>query len=190
MHEKFLVKIKLWVLLQKQLKQHRITSYNVCYTKLLRLNQGTDNIYKLQKRLEEVGFYRRITSYNVCYTKLLRLNHLYENAVSQKPKHSDRPRYSPAMQQARGEHKKGKDMLGFVVEIIDDGDFAGQYRQPGDSEKCHYCAQSGDAINGDHGFLQQNELPILATHAGHGGLATAHFSPESPSKILARAMRS
>ena len=41
----------------------RITSYNVCYTKLLRMHmQG-------QPRTMQQS---RITSYNVCYTKLLR----------------------------------------------------------------------------------------------------------------------
>ena len=43
----------------------RITSYNVCYTKLLRVNfPGKDGS----------GYGARITSYNVCYTKLLRFS--------------------------------------------------------------------------------------------------------------------
>ena len=55
-------------------KKDRITSYNVCYTKLLRLNPevllvapppvATLSYFK--------GMFGRITSYNVCYTKLLR----------------------------------------------------------------------------------------------------------------------
>ena len=44
----------------------RITSYNVCYTKLLRAATVLPIRYK-----RFVGFHR-ITSYNVCYTKLLR----------------------------------------------------------------------------------------------------------------------
>ena len=48
----------------------RITSYNVCYTKLLR-SRGYHQCYprNICYRLLVV----RITSYNVCYTKLLRL---------------------------------------------------------------------------------------------------------------------
>ena len=65
----------------------RITSYNVCYTKLLRVSGHLD----LHARFEEQaaallgtetallfgsGFLtNRITSYNVCYTKLLRAVH-------------------------------------------------------------------------------------------------------------------
>ena len=49
---------------------HRITSYNVCYTKLLRAINGN-------KQENEGGDQQhqhpRITSYNVCYTKLLRV---------------------------------------------------------------------------------------------------------------------
>ena len=45
-------------------KENRITSYNVCYTKLLRKNGAC-----LAMVSSAVG---RITSYNVCYTKLLR----------------------------------------------------------------------------------------------------------------------
>ena len=66
-------------------KTGRITSYNVCYTKLLRwalLLQGAQGVGKsyfgnvmqmilgeLVRNLEPTA---RITSYNVCYTKLLR----------------------------------------------------------------------------------------------------------------------
>ena len=45
-------------------EQTRITSYNVCYTKLLRKPKGLDLLFPQAKN--------RITSYNVCYTKLLR----------------------------------------------------------------------------------------------------------------------
>ena len=55
----------------------RITSYNVCYTKLLRSRervclkvQYTTTQYAHYKAYEKEG--GRITSYNVCYTKLLR----------------------------------------------------------------------------------------------------------------------
>ena len=62
----------------------RITSYNVCYTKLLRADRvldrfDTDHPTGVSRQVEsdaadaavevEGG---RITSYNVCYTKLLR----------------------------------------------------------------------------------------------------------------------
>ena len=70
----------------------RITSYNVCYTKLLRLesiNQNIPNIWSKYFGIVGSGFdtksfvlvrqanvyekvLGRITSYNVCYTKLLR----------------------------------------------------------------------------------------------------------------------
>ena len=61
-------------------KMHRITSYNVCYTKLLRvLANSQESAYKISKSgyksvtLEGEFFEaNRITSYNVCYTKLLR----------------------------------------------------------------------------------------------------------------------
>ena len=43
----------------------RITSYNVCYTKLLRLGTAFAAL---------LAGLARITSYNVCYTKLLRSN--------------------------------------------------------------------------------------------------------------------
>ena len=62
----------------------RITSYNVCYTKLLRTKKGALYVYdrdpeeeawepfaNLMKSQNYVE-YDRITSYNVCYTKLLR----------------------------------------------------------------------------------------------------------------------
>ena len=54
----------------------RITSYNVCYTKLLRKiyryanEQGITVFVNDESRIP--AKYRRITSYNVCYTKLLR----------------------------------------------------------------------------------------------------------------------
>ena len=64
----------------------RITSYNVCYTKLLRdcrVIEGSATSIILAKAVRESGGQRRsrrgkdfrgirITSYNVCYTKLLR----------------------------------------------------------------------------------------------------------------------
>ena len=49
----------------------RITSYNVCYTKLLRYSEVLD-LYALKYGIQ---ISRRITSYNVCYTKLLRWSH-------------------------------------------------------------------------------------------------------------------
>ena len=60
--------------------QLRITSYNVCYTKLLRdqrhTNAGPDHLHQGRERtsLHQCTGRRRgrITSYNVCYTKLLR----------------------------------------------------------------------------------------------------------------------
>ena len=72
--------------------QSRITSYNVCYTKLLRVGPGPFPSEVLGFRLDSVKEHGgqagtdgdvlgnqifkedgRITSYNVCYTKLLRL---------------------------------------------------------------------------------------------------------------------
>ena len=68
----------------------RITSYNVCYTKLLRLvstqpgQQGVVlehhrplrtrciDLFTIQNHTAGGGLVHRITSYNVCYTKLLR----------------------------------------------------------------------------------------------------------------------
>ena len=64
----------------------RITSYNVCYTKLLRVVFYIDPEMASDPQLDDLKsvtlsytFYRaeseeldRITSYNVCYTKLLR----------------------------------------------------------------------------------------------------------------------
>ena len=74
---------------KRSLIDGRITSYNVCYTKLLRENRG--NVYEFAHTLIDAGadvvfghgphvpraieVYKgrfRITSYNVCYTKLLR----------------------------------------------------------------------------------------------------------------------
>ena len=58
---------------------NRITSYNVCYTKLLRFStegrihvETHFTIDKMISNLEDYLSYNRITSYNVCYTKLLR----------------------------------------------------------------------------------------------------------------------
>ena len=49
----------------------RITSYNVCYTKLLRFNiNEKDTVVGIAA---SGGTPYRITSYNVCYTKLLRI---------------------------------------------------------------------------------------------------------------------
>ena len=50
----------------------RITSYNVCYTKLLRVGVETGLGNALDYLNKGASF--RITSYNVCYTKLLRLS--------------------------------------------------------------------------------------------------------------------
>ena len=68
----------------------RITSYNVCYTKLLRVVEAGEALGIAGGRIAEAadlglvgeeqtehaadagGGERRITSYNVCYTKLLR----------------------------------------------------------------------------------------------------------------------
>ena len=65
----------------------RITSYNVCYTKLLREEPGVSRCaYKMNKepeiievpagKFECLNYVARITSYNVCYTKLLRYFYL------------------------------------------------------------------------------------------------------------------
>ena len=58
---------------------NRITSYNVCYTKLLRDHSAAGGHVDLLRRshgllivVDHGGDYDRITSYNVCYTKLLR----------------------------------------------------------------------------------------------------------------------
>ena len=51
----------------------RITSYNVCYTKLLRyLEKGKFDSTSLSTSRYVAISGGRITSYNVCYTKLLR----------------------------------------------------------------------------------------------------------------------
>ena len=58
---------------------NRITSYNVCYTKLLRPTLGSAlQLRVLEKVVPTISLASpstgasRITSYNVCYTKLLR----------------------------------------------------------------------------------------------------------------------
>ena len=57
----------------------RITSYNVCYTKLLRIRhlKTKGNIEKRYIGSTDESLVNpnehRITSYNVCYTKLLRM---------------------------------------------------------------------------------------------------------------------
>ena len=54
---------------------NRITSYNVCYTKLLRVVNGVFFGQRGPKWVFRVSITirsTRITSYNVCYTKLLR----------------------------------------------------------------------------------------------------------------------
>ena len=53
--------------------RNRITSYNVCYTKLLRRCAYPIKV-KLATECKSLTHYTkgRITSYNVCYTKLLR----------------------------------------------------------------------------------------------------------------------
>ena len=53
--------------------QLRITSYNVCYTKLLRGVLGDYALSLGKGYLIHGTLYHRITSYNVCYTKLLRI---------------------------------------------------------------------------------------------------------------------
>ena len=57
----------------EKLKNLRITSYNVCYTKLLRQEfaMSMSKALKLE-HLKLLRHQSRITSYNVCYTKLLR----------------------------------------------------------------------------------------------------------------------
>ena len=63
------------------LRSARITSYNVCYTKLLRIPHTT---YPPSHSFVDVlsTFDKsRITSYNVCYTKLLRHVELYMSTV-------------------------------------------------------------------------------------------------------------
>ena len=57
----------------------RITSYNVCYTKLLRDFYTRILGMKLLRQHEN-----RITSYNVCYTKLLRalLQRIHEAGIA------------------------------------------------------------------------------------------------------------
>ena len=52
--------------LNLRISKIRITSYNVCYTKLLRNNLA----FAAAQSSDKYSF--RITSYNVCYTKLLR----------------------------------------------------------------------------------------------------------------------
>ena len=84
--------------------QRRITSYNVCYTKLLRVFNtltGFKYIGEKMNQFDETGEHtylfgyeesygylagNRITSYNVCYTKLLRTRPLRKD--------SNRPIYS------------------------------------------------------------------------------------------------
>ena len=50
----------------------RITSYNVCYTKLLRLYPSFFLLFFIKFLKSSMAKTPRITSYNVCYTKLLR----------------------------------------------------------------------------------------------------------------------
>ena len=65
----------------------RITSYNVCYTKLLRASvfEKSEKFIRCSDNgkfilVRDIG---RITSYNVCYTKLLRVRHIWKvNTVS------------------------------------------------------------------------------------------------------------
>ena len=57
----------------------RLTSYNVCYTKLLRVHLaqlGHHVVQDLDVAAEQDLLAHRITSYNVCYTKLLRFRKL------------------------------------------------------------------------------------------------------------------
>ena len=66
----------------------RITSYNVCYTKLLR-------VWEL--KLFGLLLVFRITSYNVCYTKLLRrvrLENARAKAMAQRPGTRRRDRFN------------------------------------------------------------------------------------------------
>ena len=51
---------------------NRITSYNVCYTKLLRYGRRCKRACTAPSLTRSLHAYR-ITSYNVCYTKLLRV---------------------------------------------------------------------------------------------------------------------
>ena len=69
--------------LKVEAEAHRITSYNVCYTKLLRkkpykhpkVNKAELDYIRQDQEDDEVE--GRITSYNVCYTKLLRWDKPY-----------------------------------------------------------------------------------------------------------------
>ena len=66
-----------WIEIKSGLKD-RITSYNVCYTKLLRLASSAERLEEIKRLVGMAGSFGvpmefRITSYNVCYTKLLRL---------------------------------------------------------------------------------------------------------------------
>ena len=65
----------------RESRTYRITSYNVCYTKLLRLvlvlqlsgcSMGWQAMQKHRISDDQLLPAVRITSYNVCYTKLLR----------------------------------------------------------------------------------------------------------------------
>ena len=60
---------------QAILSHNRITSYNVCYTKLLRISVTIMIVVYILW----VIAYNRITSYNVCYTKLLRVDYFWKN---------------------------------------------------------------------------------------------------------------
>ena len=70
---------------------HRITSYNVCYTKLLRyqLLNGCSVVtapYQVNEKVVGVlGVIGHITSYNVCYTKLLRAGRCWKPAANLLP---------------------------------------------------------------------------------------------------------
>ena len=57
----------LWLIFVFNIWHNRITSYNVCYTKLLRAEDGEGR--EAHALGDGAG---RITSYNLCYTKLLR----------------------------------------------------------------------------------------------------------------------
>ena len=52
--------------------EHRITSYNVCYTKLLRCDEGDGRHFQVLHRIREAPDHleRVITSYSIHYTKL------------------------------------------------------------------------------------------------------------------------
>ena len=70
-----------WTKEQKMTQDHRITSYNVCYTKLLRPlpTAGPLRLVLTQKGSGVDFFLFVITSYSIHYTKLYDFNGLHDN---------------------------------------------------------------------------------------------------------------